>query len=145
MDKAPNLSESEIEYFYGLLYLLERKTKYEGFNIQKMKSKVTKSIRLNGDYGADEYVPKPTKKNGLNFRGKHKKTYHLLKHIRNSFAHGLLESRGENFYILDVPSNRIKEPNLEKVASMIGVMSKQTFYKMIKALLNTNPLTTSKK
>ncbi len=141
MKKAPNLSETEIQYFSNLLYILERDTKFEGFNIQRMKSKVTKSIRLNGDYGADEYVPKPSKKNGLNFRGKHKKTYHLLKHIRNSFAHGLLESRGENFYILDVPQNKVKENDLEKVASMIGLMSKQTFYKMIKALLNTNPIT----
>ena len=141
MKKAPNLSETEIQYFYNLLYILERKTKYEGFNIQKMKSKVTKSIRLNGDYRTDEYVPKPYKKNGLNFRGKHKKTYHLLKHIRNSFAHGLLESRGNDFYILDVPPSNVKDADLERVASMIGIMSKQTFYKMIKALLNTNPLT----
>lgn len=141
MKKAPNLSETEIQYFYNLLYILERKTKYEGFNIQKMKSKVTKSIRLNGDYRTDEYVPKPSKKNGLNFRGKHKKTYHLLKHIRNSFAHGLLESRGNDFYILDVPPGNVKDADLERVASMIGIMSKQTFYRMIKALLNTNPST----
>lgn len=141
MKKAPNLSESEIQYFYNLLYILERETKYEGFNIQKIKPSTKKMIQLNGDFGKDVSVTKPNKKNVLNFRGKNKKTKHLLKHIRNSFAHGLIESRGNYFYLLDLPSENIPEQFREKYANMIGIMSKNVFYKMIKAVLNTNPLT----
>ena len=63
-----------------------------------------------------------------------------MKHIRNSFAHGLLGSCGNDFYLLDIPSNKVGEGSLEANASMLGIMSKQTFYKMIKALLGTNPI-----
>jgi hypothetical protein len=141
MKQAPNLSEDEVKYFYGLLYLLERKTYYEGFNIQRIDTEVRKIIKLNSNFGKNDYVPKPKEKNVLNFKGKSKKTKHLLKHIRNSFAHGFLESRGNDFYILDVPTSKTKELNKEKNASMIGTMNKITFYKLIKAILNTNPLT----
>jgi len=85
--------------------------------------------------------PSQKKKMFLTLREKAKKTKHLLKHIRNSFAHGFLESRGNDFYILDVPTSKTKELNKEKNASMIGTMNKITFYKLIKAILNTNPLT----
>lgn len=141
MKKASNLSENEILYFYNLLYTLERVTKYEGFNIQKIKSSTKKIIRLNGEFGQNDQIPKPNKKNCLNFKGKKKKTIHLLKHIRNSFAHGLIEGRGNDFFLLDLPHGKIPEEDKEKYATMIGTMSKNTFYKMIKAILNTNPLT----
>jgi hypothetical protein len=138
MQKASNLSENEVLYFYNLLFLLERTTNYEGFNIQRIDPLIKKAIRLNSDFGKNDVVIKPNKKNSMNFRGKSQKTKHLLKHIRNSFAHGLLESRNNDFYFLDVPSGKEKEKDKEKVASMIGLMDKATFYKMIKSILNTN-------
>lgn len=141
MRKAPNLSEKEILYFYNLLYLLERDTKFEGFNIQRIDSNVKKTVNLNSDFGKDDIVPKPLIENAFNFKGKNKKTKSLLKHIRNSFAHGLLESRGNDFYLLDIPSGKENEKDLESVASMIGTMNKSIFYKMIEAILYTNPLT----
>lgn len=141
MKQAPNLSEEEVKYFYGLLYLLERKTFYKGFNIQRIDSKIGKTFVLNSNYGKDDFVPKPKGKNVLNYRGRSGKTEYLLKHIRNSFAHGLLESRGNDFYFLDVPSGKRTRKDLENFASMIGTMSKDTFYKMIHAVLKTNSLT----
>ena len=137
---ASNLSEKDIVYFYNLLYLLEVVTKYEGFNVQRIDPNVKKTICFNSNYGKGEYAPKPSKKNILNFRGKHQKSKHLLKHIRNSFAHGLLESRGSDFYILDIPPGKEKVADKEHFATMIGIINKAKFYKMIKAILNTNPL-----
>lgn len=138
MKLAPNLSEEEVKYFYGLLYLLERETYYKGFNIQRIDSKISKTFVLNSNYGKDDFVPKPKARNVLNYMGKSGKTKCLLKHIRNSFAHGLLESRGDNFYILDVPPGKITQCDLEKSASMIGLIEKDVFYKMIKELINKN-------
>lgn len=138
MKQAPNLSEEEVKYFYGLLYLLERKTYYKGFNIQRIDSKIGKAFVLNSNYGKYDSIPKPKGKNILNYMGKSGKTKYLLKHIRNSFAHGLLESRGNDFYILDVPPGKISQRDLEKNASMIGLIEKDVFYKMIKELINKN-------
>lgn len=140
MKQAPNLSEEEVKYFYGLLYLLERKTYYKGFNIQRIDSKISKTFVLNSNYGKNDLVPKPKDKNVLNYRGKSRKTEYLLKHIRNSFAHGLLESRGNEFYILDVPPGKRTGNKMEKYASMIGTMEKDIFYKMINELLDKNKL-----
>ena len=131
MKQAPNLSEEEVKYFYGLLYLLERKTYYKGFNIQRIDSKIGKAFVLNSNYGKYDSIPKPKGKNILNYMGKSGKTKYLLKHIRNSFAHGLLESRGNDFYILDVPPGKISQRDLEKNASMIGLIEKDVFYKII--------------
>lgn len=141
MKRAPNLSENEVQYFYNLLYLLERETLYRGFNIQRIDSTIRKKVVLNSNFGKYESVLKPQDKNVLNYRGKSGKTEYLLKHIRNSFAHGLLESRGNDFYFLDVPSGKRTRKDLETFASMIGTMSKDTFYKMIHAVLKTNSLT----
>lgn len=138
MKQAPNLSEEEVKYFYGLLYLLERKTYYKGFNIQRIDSKIGKAFVLNSNYGKYDSIPKPKGKNILNYMGKSGKTKYLLKHIRNSFAHGLLESRGNDFYILDVPPGKISQRDLEKNASMIGLIEKDVFYKIIKELINKN-------
>ena len=141
MKKAPNLSEDEVQYFYNLLYLLERITHYKGFNISRMDSTVRNSIKLNPNFLETEVVPKPFVKDSINYAGRSNHTKYLLKHIRNSFAHGLLESKGDDFYLLDIPRGKGNENNLEEVASMIGIISKATFYKMIEAILNTNPLT----
>lgn len=138
MKRAPNLSENEVQYFYNLLYLLERETLYRGFNIQRIDSTIRKKVVLNSNFGKYESVLKPQDKNVLNYRGKSGKTEYLLKHIRNSFAHGLLESRNNDFYILDVPPGKITQHNLEKNASMIGLIEKDVFYKMIKELVNKN-------
>lgn len=140
MKQAPNLSEEEVKYFYGLLYLLERKTYYKGFNIQRIDSKIGKTFVLNSNYGKCDSIPKPKGKNILNYMGKSGKTECLLKHIRNSFAHGLLESRGNDFYFLDVPSGKRTGEKLENFASMIGTMEKGTFYKMIDELIDKNKL-----
>lgn len=140
MKQAPNLSEEEVKYFYSLLYLLERKTYYKGFNIQRIDSKIGKTFVLNSNYGKYDSIPKPKGKNILNYMGKNGKTEYLLKHIRNSFAHGLLESRGNDFYFLDVPSGKRTRKDLENYASMIGTMEKVIFYKMINELLDKNQL-----
>lgn len=140
MKKAPNLNEDEIKFFYNLLYLLERRTRYKGFNIQLVDPKIKKTIILNSDFGKNEFVPKPLGNNILNFRGKSGKTMQLLKHIRNSFAHGLLESRGNLFYILDVPKGEKFQKDLEANASMIGTVEKNMFYGMIEELINKNQL-----
>ena len=42
------------------------------------------------------------------------------------------------FYFLDIPPGKENEESLEDVASMIGSMDKDVFYKMMDALLNTN-------
>lgn len=141
MKKAPNLSEAEVQYFYNLLYLLERVTKYKGFNISRMDSTVRKAINLNSNYLETESIPKPSGNNSINYAGKYGKAKYLFKHIRNSFAHGLLESRGNEFYLLDVPKGKENEKDLEKYATMIGSMDKTVFYEMVKAILNTNQLT----
>lgn len=140
MKQAPNLNADEVQYFYNLLYLLERKTHYKGFNIQRIDSKIRKTVVLNSNFGKNESVPKPIDKNILNYRGKSGKTEYLLKHIRNSFAHGLLESRTDDFYILDVPPGKKSQRDLEKNASMIGLVEKDVFYKLIKSLVIKNQI-----
>lgn len=106
-----------------------------------MKSNIKNSIELNPNFLDTDEVPKPTNNNSINYKGKSNHTKCFLKHIRNSFAHGLLESKGNDFYIIDIPKGKENEKDIEKVASMIGVISKDVFYKLIEALLNTNPLT----
>ena len=143
MNKAPNLSKNEVQYFYYLLYILERVTKYKGFNISRTDAKVRNLVDLNPNYTDKESVPKPSNKNAINYRGKSNHSRYLLKHIRNSFAHGLLESRGDDFYFLDIPPGKENESNLEAVASMIGTVNKEVFYELIEAIFNTNKLTKS--
>lgn len=141
MKKAPNLNEKEIQYFYGLLYILERVTKYQGFNISHMKANVRNRIDLNPNYLEKDIVPKPSTGNAINYTGKYNNSKYFLKHIRNSFAHGLLESRGKDFYFLDIPPGKENETDLESVASMIGTMNKKLFYEVIEAILKTNKQT----
>jgi len=136
--KAPNLNEKEVQYFYNLLYILERVAKYKGFNISRIPSEIKKSIHLAPNYMENSKIPKPSERNTINYWGKSNHSKYLLKHIRNSFAHGLLESKGDTFYFLDIPSGKENEKNLEDVASMIGFMDKDVFYKMMEAVLNTN-------
>lgn len=136
--KAPNLNEKEVQYFYNLLYILERVAKYKGFNISRIPSNIKNSINLNPNYLENSTIPKPSDRNAISYWGKSNNSKYLLKHIRNSFAHGLLESRGNAFYFLDVPPGKENEENLEEVASMIGSMDKDMFYMMMQAILKTN-------
>ena len=106
-----------------------------------MRPNVRKTITLNPNHLESQEVPQPLSSNSINYRGKSNHSKYLLKHIRNSFAHGLIESRGNDFYLLDIPPGKENEKDFEKVASMIGIMNKNTFYEMIKAILATNPLT----
>jgi hypothetical protein len=66
-----------------------------------------------------------------------------LKHIRNSFAHGFIESRGNEFYFLDVPKKYNDKKNMEEHATMLGTMDKKLFYEMINDLLDGNSELTS--
>lgn len=134
MKKASNLEDNEVLYFYNLLYILERETQYDGFNIQRIDKNLKRTVHLNSDFIKDRSIPKPSVKNTINFRGRRQKTKQFLKHIRNSFAHGLIESRGNAFYFLDMPSGK----NPEKDATMQGCMSKITFYKLMKAIVKTH-------
>ena len=136
--KNINLNEKEVQYFYNLLYILERVTKYKGFNISHIPLEIKKTINLNPNYLENSKIPIPSDRNTINYWGKSNHSKYLLKHIRNSFAHGLLESRGDSFFFLDIPPGKENEKNLEDVASMIGSMDKDVFYKMMEAVLNTN-------
>lgn len=136
--KAPNLNEKEVQYFYNLLFILERVAEFKGFNISRIPPEIKKSIKLNPNFVENSKIPKPSERNTINYWGKSNHSKYLLKHIRNSFAHGLLKSKGDTFYFLDVPPGKEGETNLEDVASMIGSMDKDLFYKMMEAVLNTN-------
>lgn len=121
----PKLEANDIVFFYNLLFRMERNSHYKGYNIQKIPLEIKKAIILNGNFGKNDTVPHPHKKNMMNFTGKRKKTEHLLRHIRNSFAHGFTVRKGETFVFHD---------QIRGKTTMEGNIDVVLFYKLIKSI-----------
>lgn len=130
-----NLTQKEIAQFYDYLCEYEANIKkdygrfhFDAPNFQqfcktnniKPKGKNTKNQKDNS-FWFSTHQDKGRKVNDI--------AHHLLRHIRNSFAHGLIKKAGENFVFEDY--------NTMTRQTMGGRMKKDLFWSFLKTLILT--------
>lgn len=139
-----NLSEGDINDFYNYLcdFELNHRKDYGRFdyddsqfvkfckdnNITKKGCNSSKRSNKNNDFfwfTARKRKEDKEDKEGVNDFG-----YHLLKHIRNSIAHGLVRKRGKYFLFEDYSLNKTSQ-------TMGGKMRKDLFWSFVGELIKT--------
>ena len=124
-----NLSNKEISYFYEVLLKYEKliSKQPQGFKYKDIK-KFLKQHLIHLDY--KNPIVKHSEKNKIIF------TYHtsicacFIRHIRNAFAHGMIQKE-KNFYII------IDYDKKQKKYTMYGKINKELLPKLIEAMEKT--------
>ena len=133
-----NLSVNDIEKFYNYLcdFEINHKSSYGHFNFydsQFQEFCKTNNIISKGKRGK---VNKNKNNGSLWFKSKQDKNkvndvgHHLLKHIRNSIAHGLVKKKGQFYYFEDYSLNKTFQ-------TMGGRMRYDLFWPFLDNLLST--------
>lgn len=134
-----NLSVNDIEKFYNYLcdFEINHKASYGHFDFYDSQFQNfcdTNKIKQKGR----NYKGKQDKNNGtLWFTANQDKKskindvgHHLLRHIRNSFAHGLVKKKGQFYYFEDFSPNKTSQ-------TMGGRMRCDLFWPFLEKLIST--------
>lgn len=126
-----NLSNKEILCFYDLLYRFEHSIKRNPTGYKINRTEVNAFIKKNSIVlDTKSKVVVHFDKNRILYSCSNKKqVYEFIRHIRNSFAHGLI-SKIENYFI-------IQDINPKGVVNMYGIIDSNLLFPLIGVLENT--------
>ena len=133
-----NLSVNDIEKFYNYLcdFELNHKESYGHFNFydsQFQEFCKTNNIISKGKRGK---VNKNNNNGSIWFKSKQNENkvndvgHHLLRHVRNSIAHGLIKKKGQFYYFEDYSTNKTSQ-------TMGGRMRSDLFWPFLNELIKT--------
>ena len=127
------LNKDEIEFFYNLLYKYEHES-HAGYQDKKVLKAIGNNIIIDDKHEKNEIIS-IEKTNCLQFTPYHNcKCWAILYHVRNSFAHGNIQSieKDTTFLIRDY-SDKGKRTK----CNMLGIVKKSNFYELIDAIEKT--------
>ncbi len=133
MDNRSKLNNKEIVKFYNFLMDYESIIKKNPNDYDVENDSVTDVINSHNIYlGSFKKVDKENAAKSSNYilfsqgscKNASKKAYHLMRHIRNAFAHGRIKKT----------SKGIKMEDKDKTLTMIGLITRDALFELLSAL-----------
>lgn len=124
------LTESEILFFYNLLFKYEHESK-AGYKDDEVEEQMGDMVQLDANYKDGDNIT-DEQMNCLKFSPYRKnKCWAILRHIRNAFAHGNIQSvEGDTAFLIKDYSDRSKRSK----CNMLAKIDKQIFYNLISTI-----------
>ena len=134
------LSSDEILYFYDLLLKYEHES-YTGYQEKKVLEKFEGKIGFDDQHTKQENITQETDDCFRFTPFAHNKCAAILYHVRNSFAHGNLQSidNDTKFLIKDYSDTKKRQK-----CNMLGIISKELFYELVDFMNKTRKVEKTK-
>ena len=126
-------NKNETEFMYKLTLYVERllsSKKTKGFDIHKINTwKKENGVILTHN---KKHVGKPQNDNEIIYKKNASSCgFSLLRHLRNAFAHGIFERKGDKFIFKDMYRGSI---------NMYGIMKRSLFFELINEIIKTRTI-----
>ena len=127
-----NLSNEEIVFFYNLLFRYEHET-LAGYKDDDVMRVIGSKIVIDDNHTDDEILSY-VKDNCIQYAYRKNKCRAILRHIRNAFAHGNIQST-EKYSVFIMKD--YDDPSKRKKCNMLAKVNKGYFYELIDAMEST--------
>lgn len=134
------LNKDEIEYFYNLLFKYEHEPSYAGYQDARVLDAIGSKIEIDDNHEDDENIINE-KNNCIQYHRRRYKCRAILRHVRNAFAHGNIQSVDNDSAFLikdyDDPQGRTK-------CNMLAKAKKDYLYELIDVMESTRKKSSKK-